>query len=148
MNRSGAIGTKAETATKRVFVRAGLRGKRIRPEGAKDVGDIDIGLDEIVVEVKGGKAAETASDELVRAWMVETDVEVENAGAVAGVLVMKRKGIGYPNADRWWAVCHLSTLLWLESGWPSSVSTASPDPLVRMLLCDWIDLLKRSLAGR
>lgn len=147
-NKSGNLGTMAETAVTKAFRAEGFRSRRLTLHGNKDIGDIDIGLDEIVVEVKGGHQAESASDEQVRLWMVETNVEVENAGAVAGVLVMKRKAIGYSRAAEWWAVCNLSTLLWLEAGWPSSVSTASFDPLVRLRLGDWIALLKQSLSGR
>jgi len=109
-NKSGNLGTAAESATVKAFKRAGFRAKRLTLHGNKDVGDIDVGFDEVCVEVKGGHAAERASDKQVREWLVETEVERVNAGAEVGVLVLKRKGIGYDRAEEWWAVVDVHTL--------------------------------------
>lgn len=103
-NKSKNLGTAAESAVVKVFKDAGFRAKRLTLHGSKDVGDIDIGLDDVVIEVKGGAAAERASDGQVDAWLGETAKEVANAGASFGVLVVKRKGIGPANAGRWWAI--------------------------------------------
>ena len=66
---------------------------------ADDRGDID-GIPGVVVEVKDCKRFELA------AWMDETEAEVANAGAVTGILVIKRRLHSSP-AD-WYAVTRLS----------------------------------------
>lgn len=137
-NKSGRLGTQAESAVVEVFKSAGFRAKRLTLHGSKDVGDIDIGLDAVCVEVKGGKAAEQASDGQIEKWLEETDVERVNAGAWVGILVVKRKGIGYPNAGRWWCImrdydyCKLLGLGDHGIGVP-----------IRLLLEDTLPLLRR-----
>ena len=51
---------------------------------ASDVGDVDCGLDAICIEVKGGKAAESASDGQIEKWLIETAIERGHAYAEAG----------------------------------------------------------------
>lgn len=107
MNKSGDLGTMAETATARYLASDGWpSAERRRPNGQYDRGDIT-GCPGLVWEVKGGKAAESASDCQVLDWLVETEIERLNASADFGVLVMKRKGIGYSRAGEWWAVVNL-----------------------------------------
>lgn len=121
-NKPKAIGTAGESAVVRVMRDAGLRAKRLTLHGSKDVGDVDCGVDGIVVEVKSGKTAESASDGQITAWLVETDNEVRNANAKIGVLVVKRKGIGPANAERWWAITsirELDILMGTENPFPS-----------------------------
>lgn len=103
MSRSGDIGREAENAVCGVLSRYWPNIERRRLKGIHDQGDIT-GTPGIVWEVKGGKAAERASDGQIEQWLEETEVERRNAGAEVGVLVVKRKGIGSPNADRWWAI--------------------------------------------
>lgn len=104
-NRSGAIGTAAETAVVRVFQANGFpHCERRRLRGAKDCGDLITGAPGLVVEVKGGAAARNASDALIEKWLDETEAERVNAGADIGLLVVARKGIGGANAHRWWVV--------------------------------------------
>lgn len=104
VNKSGNIGTAAETAVCRVFNSNGFPFvERRRLRGAKDCGDLT-GIPGVVVEVKGGAAAKTASDALIDRWLDETEVERVNADAHIGMLVVARKGIGAPNAGRWWAI--------------------------------------------
>lgn len=138
-NKSGRLGTEAEVAVVKVFKDAGFRAKRLTLHGSKDVGDIDIGLDTVCVEVKGGKAAESASDGQIEKWLEETDTERVNAGATIGVLVVKRKGIGPANAGKWWAILFLDDLQWLL------VNDGSQAPVVpvRLLLEDTLPLLRR-----
>jgi hypothetical protein len=127
MNKPRAIGTWTETAVTRVLLRNGFpRAERSALHGAKDQGDIT--GTPVCWEVKGGKAAEQASDGQVLAWMAELDDECVNKGADVGVLVLKRKGVGAANADRWWAV------MWLHDAAYGPV-TAPPIP-VRMTLAD------------
>ena len=106
-NRSKAKGTAAESAVARVMRANGWPcAERSALHGAKDRGDLT-GIGLVCVEVKGGHAAEQASDGQVLAWMAELDTECVNKGADVGVLVMKRKGVGHGNAERWWAVMWL-----------------------------------------
>lgn len=120
MSRSKGIGTRAESATVKVLRANGFpRAERAALHGALDEGDIT-GVPGICVEVKGGKAAENASDGQVAKWLAEVDVECINRGGDIGVLVMKRRGIGHGNADRWWAVLRLADLIpstWASQTW-------------------------------
>ena len=106
MSRSKDIGTKAESAVVAVLRAHGFpTAERSALHGAHDQGDIT--GTPACWEVKGGHAAEQASDGQVLAWMAELDTECVNKGADLGVLVMKRKGVGHGNAERWWAVMWL-----------------------------------------
>ena len=106
-NPSKAKGTAAESATVAALHRLGFpHAERSALHGVKDRGDIT-GTPGICWEVKGGHRAETASDGQVLAWMAELDTECVHKGADLGVLVMKRKGVGQGNAERWWAVMWL-----------------------------------------
>lgn len=127
VNRPKQIGTAAETAVLKAARSLGFpSADRHVLKGRADEGDIWLlstgGTLQVVIEVKGGQAAERASDAQILAWLDETDAEVLNApktipgslGAtttwVIGLLVTKRKGIGAANAHRWWAHMRLSTL--------------------------------------
>jgi len=97
------IGTAGESAVV-TFLRAnGFGGAERRAlRGTLDCGDITGLGPGVVVEVKSGHAAETASDGLINAWLAETETERKNAEADIGVLVVKRKGKG--SAESWWAI--------------------------------------------
>jgi len=128
-NRSKAKGTAAESAVARVMRANGWPdAERSALHGAKDRGDLT-GIGAVCVEVKGGHAAEQASDGQVLAWMAELDTECVNKGADVGVLVLKRKGVGHGNAERWWAV------MWLHDVAPGNDLWRDPVP-VRMTLAD------------
>ena len=66
---------------------------------ADDRGDID-GLPGVVIEVKDAKRHELA------AWLTEMEDEVDNADAVTGVLVVKRKG--HTDPGDWYAITRFS----------------------------------------
>jgi hypothetical protein len=122
-NRSKSVGTAAETAVVRALRQLGFpHAERRALAGAYDLGDIT-GTPGVVWEVKGGQAAKTASDGQVEAWLAETNRERDNAGALVGVLVMARSGIGAANADRWWAV----------SRWPIQIE----NPRIEARLADF-----------
>lgn len=140
-NKSKGIGTTAETAVCRYLKARGLRAKRLTLHGSSDVGDIDTGFDELVVEVKAGKAAETASDGQVEAWLGETDRERVNAGAQVGALVLKRKGVGPSNVDRWWVVLGWTDFMFFHN---AARITSDLGP-VRMHLGDFVTLLLDTL---
>jgi len=105
VNRSKATGTAAESAVVKYLRENGFgNAERRALHGSTDLGDIT-GIPGVVIEVKAGKAAETASDGLVNAWLAETNIEQRNAKAAAGVLVLKRKGKA--TAGDWWAICRV-----------------------------------------
>ena len=116
MTRSKEVGTQFESDVVR-FLRANgfPQAERRALHGTADLGDIT-GIPGVAIECKGGKAAETASDGQVLAWLGETETERRNAGSDVGVLVVKRKGVGSANAGRWWAVMDLRTILVLVLG--------------------------------
>lgn len=112
-NKPKAKGTLAETAVVRVLKDAGFRAKRLTLHGSSDVGDIDCGLDEVCIEVKGGHAAEQASDGQIVKWLAETEKERVNAGAKIGILIVKRHRVGPANAGQWWAIMSDTAYCWL-----------------------------------
>lgn len=134
-SKSKVIGTAAESAVVKVLLPFWPSVERRALKGTLDEGDIT-GTPGIVWEVKGGAAAKTASDGQIEAWLDETEKERSNANADVGVLVVQRKGIGYPNAGRWWAVFRNITV----SPWfPGCVASA---PMVRLYLLDACKVLK------
>lgn len=131
MSRSKDIGTRGESAVVAVLRTHGFPGaERAALNGSADEGDVT-GTPGICWEVKSGKAAENASDGQVTKWLAEVDVECVNRGADIGVLVMKRRGIGHGNADRWWAVLRLADLI--PSTWGLDPTWQCP---LRMTLAD------------
>ena len=103
MSRSKDIGTKAETAVVKALRTHGFPGAERRAlHGSQDLGDV-LAAPGIIMEVKGGKAAEEASQKQVDAWMAETERERQNAHAFYGFLITKRKGYGPDRAQHWWA---------------------------------------------
>lgn len=142
VNKPKQIGTAAETAVTRYLVRNGFpKAERRALMGEYDQGDINTGDRRIVIEVKGGNAAKTASDNQIAAWLVETDTERVNARAQVGVLVLQRAGVGAPNAGRWWAVVPSAALTVLCD--PSSAyAYDAPVVPVRLTLADTVQLLR------
>lgn len=139
VNRPKAVGTAGETAVVRVFQARGWpHAKRHALSGSKDIGDLNVHPD-IVVEVKAGNAARTASDALIAKWLEETETERVNARAQIGLLVVARKGIGNANAHRWWAIMPLWTMMRLD-GWEPT-GRSSEELTVRMYLGEALSLL-------
>lgn len=103
-NPSKDKGTKAEVAALTIVNRYYPLAKRNPPAGSKDVGDIG-GVPFTVIEVKDQAIYN------IPAWMRETEVERVNADALTGILVVKPKGIGYPQAGHWWAIRPLAEVL-------------------------------------
>lgn len=109
-NRPKNIGTAAETAVVRAATTRGFPyAERLALAGHLDQGDVRL-APWVHLEVKGGRAAEQASDTQIEAWMVELERELANANAMAGALITKRAGIGPANAHRWWAHVRASWL--------------------------------------
>lgn len=147
VNKAGNIGREAENAVVRQMrLRYWPHSERRRLMGVEDQGDINPGVETLCIEVKGGNAARTASDNQVAAWMLETERERRQAGANIGVLVLQRKGIGPANADRWWALFPLVDIAGM-TGSDIAVPLDLATKPVRMLLGDALDLLGRSGYG-
>lgn len=108
-NPSKRKGTAAETALLAWLLGRGARARRNPPAGIKDVGDLGVEIPyflpdgsrasaELVVEVKNCRDVATA----INLGLAELDVEMANAGAAHGVLVVKRRGKSDPG--EWLAV--------------------------------------------
>ena len=137
MSKSKDLGTKAETAVVKALHRLGFpNAERRALAGVLDKGDILVNPGatiKVVVEVKGGDAAKTASDGQILKWLDETNREVDNSEAHFGFLVVQRPGIGYPNAHRWWAITNIGALDHDVDDWR---------PPVRMTLEDMVAWMK------
>ncbi|MFC5187111.1 hypothetical protein [Actinomadura harenae] len=140
MNKPKQRGTAAETAVVRYLRGHGWPSAERRAlRGRDDAGDIT-GTPGIAWEVKGGDMARNASDNDIARWMVETEVERANARAAVGVLVVQRRGVGAPNAGRWWAVLPANSPL-LRGG------PVDHDCPVRLVLADAVTLARHAGFG-
>lgn len=142
-NKPRAIGTAAESAVV-TFLRGNgwPSAERRQLRGILDAGDIT-GTPSIAWEVKGGEAARTASDGLIRLWLDQAETERVNARADVGVLVVVRKGVGPANAGRWHAWLDLAVAAWLShpGGWVTPPPVPDRIP-VRLQLADVCALLR------
>jgi hypothetical protein len=150
-NKPKAIGTAAETGVVRYCQPNGFPfAERLALHGALDEGDVQL-CPGVVLEVKGGKRAETASDALIASWLDETEAERVNRRADVAALVTKRKGKGAPNAGQWWAylpgwafVCLAMTVHRVDVN-PLGMSLAHAElPAVRITLAELVELLRRA----
>ena len=161
VNKSGAIGTATETAIVRHAHKNGFGGademtkaQRLRLNGANDQGDIGL-CPGVMVEAKGGHAAERASDAQIAAWLDETEAERINRGADVALLVLKRKGKGAASAGQWWAILPGWTYLYLAASAGKAgafMPAAFPRlyaalPAVRMTFDEALTLLRRAGYG-
>jgi hypothetical protein len=103
--KSKAKGTAAEREVVRYLQNWWPAAERRALSGNKDKGDV-AGIPGVVVEVKA------AATQQLPAWMRETWVEMENAGAVHCMLVVKRP---HKNVARWDAYVPYTLLPW-DSG--------------------------------
>lgn len=139
VNRPKSIGTAAETAIVRAARTHGFpAADRLTLTGSQDRGDIGL-CPGVIIEAKGGETARKASDGLIETWLQETETERAHAKAVIGFLVTQRRGVGAPNAHRWWA--------WWRLGWVTDLCGSLPPPNprdtpIRMLLADAFTLLR------
>jgi len=99
VSKARDIGTAAETGFVDLLKKSGWpTAERRTLSGRFDKGDVSCGHPELCFEVKGGK------NYRIPEWLRETETERVNAGAVWGFLIVKAKGVGYPNAGKWWAI--------------------------------------------
>lgn len=157
-NKPKNIGTWTETQALKAAKASGFPdAERKVLHGAKDVADLwllpsDAPM-QIIVEVKGGHAAENATPRDIERWWHETQLEMWNVvnatgrGAI-GLLVVKRKGVGGARAAEWWAYADLGTLDGLRGGWGSTSGLApmtGSGTIVRMLYGDALSIAHRTL---
>lgn len=146
-NRPKNIGTAAETAVVRAARAHGFGlADRLTLTGALDRGDIGL-CPGVVVEVKGGQAAKTASDAQIDKWLAETERERVNAGADVAILVTARAGIGAPNAHRWWAHMTTPTLFDLTGGRRRNWGNRHPEANIRMTLIEALAFIRHAGYG-
>ncbi len=139
-NKPKAIGTAAETAVVRYLRANGFAGAERRAlAGSSDLGDVT-GCGPLVIEVKGGRAAEAATPPVIDRWMAETRAEMRNADAHYGLLVVKRIAVSHRRAGLWWAYLDLHALLELTgcAGGHDRISNS----VLRMTLADAVHLLR------
>lgn len=148
VNRPKNIGTAAETAVVRAARTRGFpHADRLTLTGNKDRGDISL-TPGVIVEVKGGEKARNASDLLIETWLTETERERQHAGADVALLVTQRRGVGYPNAQKWWAWWRLSSLVSLAADVPASTVPIHRTLVVRMLLDDALTIIRTAGYGQ
>lgn len=147
VNRPKQIGTAAETAVVRAARTRGFpHADRLTLTGNKDRGDIGL-CPGVILEIKGGEKARAASDLDIERWLDETNREAFHAGADVAFLVTQRRGVGAPNAHRWWAWWRLS---WLEHlrGHETNTDDLDGSAPVRMLLDDALTLIRTAGYGQ
>jgi hypothetical protein len=122
VNKSGAIGSKAERAVANAANRLGFphADRRVK-RGRHDVADVLL-CPGVVVQVKGGDMARKASDALVSKWLEQTEQQRVNAGAEHAFLVVQRAGVGPRNAHQWHAY-------WTAGGWARLLGHEAPGAL-------------------
>jgi hypothetical protein len=103
VNPSKNKGTAAETAVVRhAWAQGFTNAERIALSGANDQGDVVLMRDpKIIIEVKAGKAAQTASLGQISKWLDEAQRERDNAKAVHGFLFVQRQGFGNSRVGSW-----------------------------------------------
>jgi transposase len=146
------IGTEFTTGVIRYLNDHGYPFAELRNQhGTNDQGDITGLGPGLVIECKGGHAAEAASDAQIAAWLRETEVERQNARADVGVLVTKRKGYGRANAGLWWAHMDADTFyVLMGQSSPSEdavIGTTLHNFPVRLHLRDAVTLLRSAGYG-
>lgn len=152
MARPKDIGTAAETAVVNWAKDHGFpQARRLALAGADDQGDVEL-KPGWTVEVKGGRAAETASDLQIDLWLVETGQEflaytratrlpVPSMGTM---LVTKRKGYSADRAGYWSAWMRL---WWLADLLCTPRESTHEHTVVRMTFDDALILIYNHQKG-
>jgi hypothetical protein len=103
MSKAKVIGTRAEVQIVNYLKEEGfVHATRKTLQGKYDQGDIWINTDSqtgypiVMLEVKGGKMAGTASMNKIQEWLQETQKEKEQSRAKYGILIKKVLGRGHP----------------------------------------------------
>jgi hypothetical protein len=109
LSRSKQKGTLAETAVVNYLRQFWPSVERRALMGAKDKGDV-AGIPNVVIEIKNHATYKLTE------WIKETEIERNNAQASVGILVIKPKGIGVSQVNKWYAVVPLETMVTLLNG--------------------------------
>lgn len=146
-NKPKAIGTSAESAVVRAARAHGFPlAERLALAGSQDLGDVRLTAF-VHLEVKGGHAAEQASDAQIEAWMLELERELGHAGAIAGALITKRRGYGLQRAGQWWAHVRSSWLAQWRCYPDVETFPVQPDATIRMTYADLLTQLQAAGYG-
>jgi hypothetical protein len=144
-NKPRQIGTAFTTSVVRYLRTQGFGQAELRNlAGRYDLGDI-VGIPGVVIECKGGKAAERAAAAQIGDWLTETEHERGNAGAEVGLLVVKRKGAGAQRVATHDAYLPLWQVVLLTGAWRADALPSNDDARripVRMALGDALTLLR------
>lgn len=142
MTKPKDIGTWTETQVARCAAARGFPyADRHVLKGSLDEGDVWLdSRGRAIVEVKGGHAAEDASDEQIARWLAEAEAERVNAGAERSFLVTKRAGKGAAQSHRWWAHVGLDSLVAARLSVEGAIS-CNAGAIVRLPLEDVLALL-------
>lgn len=147
MNKSKNIGTAAESACVTYARAHGYPlAERLALAGSQDLGDVRLTAF-VHLEVKGGHAAEAASDAQIEAWMLELERELGHAGAIAGALITKRRGYGAQRAEHWWAHVRASWLATWRCYPETHTYPVQPEATVRMTYADLLVQLRAAGYG-
>jgi hypothetical protein len=110
-SKSKQIGTRTETMVVNYLKANGFPDAERRVlHGTADLGDILV-CKGVIAQVKGGLAAENASDARLRQWYADTQEQRSNANATHAFLVVKRSGHGVTKIGGWWVVSDNNGLL-------------------------------------
>jgi hypothetical protein len=142
VSKSKDIGTWTETQVVKHARASGFpHADRHVLKGSLDEGDVWLDpTGRLIVEVKGGKSAESASDSQVRAWLDETERERQHAGASYAFLALKRAGKGAQQRGAWWAVCGLPHLADAYDSARHSLSGCNEGAVMRTTLDDMLSI--------
>jgi len=134
VNRSGRLGTAAETAVVNYLRANGFaQAERRRLRGAEDWGDLT-GTPGLCWEVKGGETARAALEDrsglTLAGWLGETERERLASRSDLGLLVVQRRGVNYQDAGRWLVVIDVHDLvdLVLSARGDLAVDAGAPRP--------------------
>jgi hypothetical protein len=142
VNKPRNIGTAFTTSVVRYLRDHGFAPAELRNlAGRYDLGDI-VGLPGVVIECKGGRAAESAGAGLLDDWLDETETERSNARAEVGLLVVKRKGAGALRVGTHRAYFPLWQVLMLSGGYGAHIGADLRHVPVQMALSDAVWLLR------
>lgn len=95
MNKSKAIGTRAETNVCRFLQKHGINAERRALAGNKDLGDIKISTStmhtDMIIEVKAGKQTWNPSRTQLAEWLRQTETEGKNSKTRCALCVVRYK---------------------------------------------------------
>lgn len=133
-NPSKQKGTAAETAVVRYLHSRGYSAaERLALRGNTDHGDVRV-TRLTHIEVKGGKAAESASREQIAKWVAEAEREGEYSDTFC-FLVTKKRGKGNASVGEWRAFVRISDIHRMEL-------SEARDIIVEMSLADAVTMLQ------